>query len=175
MTRTRKIKGAGPRLGMKFVYIEPSELKEGEYVEGVTSLISQKNLDYACTNRGYVIKTGATADKIKIETSKGKIKNLCNWVGDSGWNDVLVARPRVTFKQRQRMETTGRVPRNLEPSIDSSNASSKSSNASGSRSRSRSRSRGSGRKKKKRKPTKKIRPTKRKSKKRIQKEDKYIL
>ena len=62
----------------------------GEYIRGSTSTNSQKHGDdYNYSVEGFLVyKDDIELHKCKILTEEGEIRNLCTWVGTSGYNDV---------------------------------------------------------------------------------------
>lgn len=62
----------------------------GEYIRGTTSTNSQKHgNDYNYSVEGFLVyKDDIELHKCKILTEEGVIRNLCTWVGTSGYNDV---------------------------------------------------------------------------------------
>ena len=149
-------KGGRRRSTMRWKEIDPEDVKIGDYVKGTTWTHAQQGPDYNFTVRGTVIEESSQAYNIKVETSKGKIKNLCRFVGTSGGNEIYKAvdkRPpsgtfhhlfdrQLTNKNRRLTNLTNRNYNDSpNSSIASSNASSIMPSASRSRSRSRSRTR----------------------------------
>lgn len=66
------------------------DINMGEYIRGSTSTHSQKHGDdYNYSVEGFLVyKDDIELHKCKILTRKGEVRNLCSWVGTSGYNDV---------------------------------------------------------------------------------------
>lgn len=146
-----KKKGSTRRSTETWKYIRDlKDIKIGDYVKATTIMNSQKYAEYSKVVRGKVIQTGDEPHKIKIVTSKGKVKPLAINIGTSGSvaigkavNKKVPQNILVHLRLREQSHKNSRLARphmySSDGSISSSNASSKTSSSNNSRSRSRSR------------------------------------